>query len=225
MKALEGIVVIAMVAGCSSVDISSTRFSCDLSNPCPSGLICCTNGFCTGSCGGQDGNTDGGTDQVIWYDEVTGLSWWLDIPKEKMNFYPDASSYCSKISSSWKVATVSQLRSVIRGCPKTESFGECPVVDQCPSNKLSNPECADSEKCLTTGCQVGEGPNNGCYLAAELSGPCGDYWSYSMIMDDTSNYYLWYVDFKDGSIRTSPYQISGSSTDVHYVLCVKVGKY
>jgi hypothetical protein len=87
--------------------------------------------------------------------------------------------------------TIGELRSLIRGCPETETGGSCPIADDCL------PASCQSDSC--SGCPWGEGPSVSCYWAEALSGPCGYYWSSSKVQ------YLvgvaWLVYYLQGEVR------------------------
>ena len=110
--------------------------------------------------------------------------------------------------SDWKVPTISELRSLDRGCPSNVTGGACGVTDTC----------------LGTSCDVGcticdnmGGPGSqGCYWPEGINGPCNMYWSSSVYFDSVRQSYRYrQVGFADGSIG------SCDASDGGYVRCVR----
>ncbi len=139
-------------------------------------LIYCIN------CGSEA--EDGDDDDSIGHvgtDLSSGLMWQngLDVGKAKHRWI-DAKSYCQKLNcggyNDWRLPSISELRTLIRGCPKTETDGSCGVTDSCMK---VNSSCWDS---LCKGCSGFGGPGSiGLYWPAELDGECCFYWSSSEI--------------------------------------------
>jgi len=126
---------------------------------------------------------------LVW--QLFGLSGTL---KSKVWSY--ANKYCNENQpglpgEGWRLPTISELRSIIRGCPNAEASGTCGVIDQC----LSYSDCW-SESC--SGCLQDGGPANGCYWDPYLQGECILYWSSSQVDDEV--YDAWAVSFEDGRI-------------------------
>ncbi len=107
---------------------------------------------------------------LVWTDPDTGLMWMSKPHPETISrqnlplyFHPfDWAGY-----EDWRIPTLDELRSLIRGCPVTESGGAC-----CPNGDY--PDCLD-QSC--DGCVGGQGPNDGCYWRNEMEGPCSCYWT------------------------------------------------
>jgi len=115
--------------------------------------------------------------------------------------WEEAIEYCENLSlagGGWHLPTISELRSLIRGCDATETGGSCGVTDSCLDY-----DCRD-DSCLS--CDDGDGPNNGCYGPSDLSLGCDSYWSSSPAGDDGS---AWNVSFAGGKIH-------GNDADNHY---------
>jgi hypothetical protein len=129
------------------------------------------------SCNGADDDCDGVTDEcpnpqtyacsegscqalsALWVDPVSSLVWQRDV--EGNLTWNAAKAYCDNspaglTGTGWRLPTISELRSLVRGCPATASGGECGVTDSCLG--LS---CWDTEDC--NGCASLGGPTEGCY--------------------------------------------------------------
>ena len=101
----------------------------------------------------------------------------------------------------WDLPTISQLRSLIRGCPNTMSGGSCGVTDDC-GNECLNESCY--------GCEDYAGPGaKGRYWPIGIKGLGWRYWSTT-----GANLGSFYVDFKDGKV------INGAGSVEAYVRCV-----
>jgi hypothetical protein len=110
--------------------------------------------------------------------------------------------------SDWRVPTISELRSLVRGCPSIDTGGSCNVTDAC----------------LGTACDVGctmcdnsAGPGSGgCYWPAGINGPCSMYWSSSVYFDTTRQSYRYrFIGFPNSNLW------SCDPSDGGYVRCVR----
>ena len=128
-----------------------------------------------------------------WTDSSSGLT-WQNPPAESAMQWPEAVDYCENLildgHSDWRLPTISELRSLIRGCPATQTGWSCGVDDGC----LSFSSCW-SDPC--EGCSSG-GPDDGCYRPVEVEGSCDWYWSSSSREDD--DFYRWFVIFFSGRV-------------------------
>jgi len=170
---------------------------CFDNNTCFSGLICsgtvCVKqggqdgGVDAGTDAGTDGGTDGGT-SGIWIDSTTGYQ-WQNPPATNTMTWQSAVDYCSTLQiegkTGWTLPTISQLRTLVRGCPATQTGGSCGVTDSC---------LGDSCWGYCNGC----GDKSGCYWDSNLHGVCGWYWSSSSVANYTFN--AWYVNFNNGEV-------------------------
>lgn len=93
--------------------------------------------------------------------------------------WQDARDYCKTLElggfDDWHLPTISELRSLIRGCEATETDGACGIDDNCLSVYCWTKECE--------GCSYLEGPANGYYWPIELEGDGVAYWSMSILID------------------------------------------
>ena len=156
---------------------------------------------------------DGGVDREAdscpgtWLDPATGYL-WENPPSETLRTWDDAISYCSGLSGcgypvgEWHLPTISELRSLIRGCWMMETGGTCGVGDSCTALD----DCYWPEDCPM--CDPGEGPGaGGCYWPEGLSGRCRGYWSSSSVADHES--FAWLIDLGTGYLtghrKTTPH--------------------
>lgn len=148
---------------------------------------------------GDDDNDDNvdPSDQEVWEDSATGLMWQKT--DECCRNAWQALSHCDYLSwagySDWRLPTISELRSLIRGCSDTETGGDCGVVDECIEYSCWNNLCG--------GCtsEAGPGPG-GQYIVNELEGEGDKYWSISEASLNAYyyTYHYWYVNFDFGRV-------------------------
>ena len=104
--------------------------------------------------------------------------------------------------------TISELRSLIRGCPATQTGGTCGVTDTCLAGSCFGPNCY--------GCNYLQGPGGGgCYWDAALDGTCSYYWSSSSYAGSTTG--AWAVVFTGGGVADD------TKTNADSVRCVRDG--
>ncbi len=165
------------------------------------GSCTCDNEHMTADCRDcEDGYTGyPNCSPLPWYDSSSGLT-WQNPPADSTMEWQEAIDYCDNLSldghSDWRLPTISELRSLIRGCPGTVTGGACGVTDSCTDSS-----CNDSGGC--SDCLNDNGPADGCYWPNEMEGPCSYYWSSSPVEDlrnFASRVYFYYgsVYFADG---------------------------
>ena len=141
-----------------------------------------------------------------WYDDATDLCWENpDVFDERS--WDGADIYCDELTlgdhTDWRLPTISELRSLIRGCDISVTGGVCGVTDDC----LDSDECYNWYDCSSCEIDAGPGPN-GCYWESglgdctEIEHPmmCGTgYWSSSLSEghEDTNGYF---VEFSNGAV-------------------------
>ena len=175
---------------------------------CKADCMCKDSEVCeNGTCKGLDSDHE-------WVDHSTGLMWEAT-PKDKHIKWYEADAYCKGLEidgyKNWRIPTIDELRSLIRGCEYTVVGGDCKVGSSCTSAS-----CGDPDECRE-GCPEGEGPGtDDCYwTAAWIKGACnkGSYWSSTLVSDQAAT--VWVIRFDTGAIRTD------SKNWRNYVRCVR----
>jgi len=185
---------------------------CEGDELCLDGVCCapdcdgktCGDDGCGGSCGTcelGDDCEDGACVTVTWSDPGTGILWQLS-PEGAGMQWSLAVLYCEDLElggyDDWSLPTITQLRSLIVGCPATTAGGACPVVDDC-AHSVS---CYDYDACV--GCGYNQGPTDpGCYWPEALAtGSCTSkrYFSSTLLEDDATS--AWRVDWDDGQVAS-----------------------
>ena len=129
-----------------------------------------------------------------WKDPTSGLTWQVTPTGGTMN-WSAAKAHCVGLpldGGGWHLPTISELRSLIRGCPGTVTGGACEVTDSC----LSYSSCWDEGACWS--CSGNTGPAEGCYWPDNMQGTCSWYWSSSPVED--GDILAWYVGFGGGYV-------------------------
>lgn len=126
-------------------------------------------------------------------DPQTGLMWQNG--SDPSDTWAEAVDYCENLVwedyDDWRMPTVDELRTLLRGCPATESDGTYGVVDECVESTCWTEDCG--------GCDYQGGPSvNDCYWPNEFGGNCWSIWSSLAAPDEPA--YAWFVDFTDGSV-------------------------
>ena len=136
---------------------------------------------------------------------------WENPPSGEIKSWSSAKSFCQSLNlggyTDWELPTISELRSLIRGCPGTVTVGACDVTDSC----LLSSSCWDEENCWS--CSAGAGPAEGCYWPDEMQGECSWYWSSSPVEDVDDD--AWLVNFDNG------YVSNPSVDNAKHVRCVR----
>ncbi len=126
-------------------------------------------------------------------DEETDLC-WQDPPAEETMRWEDAVEYCDQLhlgsADDWRVPTLDEARSLMRGCPSTQLDGACPI-----SNDTSFLDWTID--CY--GCDYRAGPGaDGCFWDPVLSGSCAQWlWTANLADDD---WRPWRVAFDTGNV-------------------------
>ena len=226
---LTSLVVAGCLSGCDTFATSTGEYNqpCFGDGTCLEGLICysasdtcilpeedCGDRECGPSPNlGNDCGTCSGATEVCLSGQCVVFE-WQDPPAANTMTWENAVDYCDTLSfnghSDWHLPTISDLRSLVRGCPATEFGGSCGVTDDC----LSDGSCWDGVSCA--GCSSGQGPAEGCYWPSGMVGSCSVYWS-SSLREDLADI-AWDVDFDFGSVHH--YDFGGINLDVR---CVRHG--
>lgn len=148
--------------------------------------------------GGDDDDDNDDTSNKTWTDPSSGLTWQVTPYGDYMD-WEDAMVYCQNLSldgGGWYLPTISELRTLIRGCDSTVTGGSCGVTDECASYDCWSEDCWDKVDCEYEG-----GPNNGCYWPIELLGYCYHFYSSSTVEEFAG--VVWEVDFNTGGVVTT----------------------
>ncbi len=144
----------------------------------------------------DDDNDDA---SALWTDATSGLTWQNGATVGAVAYdWQAAAGYCAGLNwgglTGWRLPTISELRSLIRGCAGTITGGSCGVTDDC----LSSQACWNA---LCYGCsESGGSGSGGAYWPPEISGEAGAhaYWSSSSLAD--YGYLAWSVDFSAAGV-------------------------
>ena len=194
---ISSVLFLVAFAGCDSDDaiLSGEGENCTKTADCESGLKCvgfvCMPESKTGETPSpEDSEGSGG----IWLDVESGMMWHnpaFDVYLSQL----EAIYFCqdSEVGryTDWRLPTISELRSLVIGCPATVVGGGCGVTDECLGGSCFEPD-------VCGGCPDGEGPApHGCYWSEQLHGYCGVYMSSSPIDYDWD---AWYLDFDEAQL-------------------------
>ena len=203
----EGCTAGQCVPKCSGKECGADPVCGELCGTC-GGSETCQSGQCMGSSSEDTYTPPGGT----WTDPTSGLTWQVTPRGERVD-WSDAKAHCAGLSpdgGGWHLPTISELRSLIRGCPDTMTGGACRLTDDCLSSS-----CFSGSDCWS--CARQRGPADGCFWDAKLQGSCsgGGFWSSSPYEGEPEH--AWCVDFDFGGV--SGYSVSGPNR----VRCVRPG--
>ena len=145
---------------------------------------------------GDGNNTDGSVSQVsecviaqsetiaCWTDSTSGLEWEYQSTPPLCD-WQDAVAYCENLNAcghtDWRVPTIDELRSLVRGCTGTITGGPCPIHEGSAISDFTG-DCF---------CNLlaGPGPGN-CYWDTVFGDGCGlagnPYWSSSVLSSGAS---------------------------------------
>lgn len=136
-----------------------------------------------------DGDEEIIVEDLVWTDTVSNLS-WQKTPEDKWWYYTDAMDYCDQLelngNTDWRLPSIRELRSMVRGCPASETGGECPVTSSCAVNSCDSRGCDGCEK------------QDACFWPEELEGECSYYWSATYKYKPTSS---WAIKFDEASFH------------------------
>jgi len=144
-----------------------------------------------------------------WDDPSSGLTWQI-FPTGGDMSWAAAKSHCASLKlegGGWRLPTIGELRTLIRGCPETEDGGGCNIEEgDCLKWSCRDGSCG--------GCSGDTGPADGCYWPDEMQGSCYWYWSSSPVEDYVG--YAWGVGFDNGGVGGY-----GDVDDYVHVRCVR----
>jgi len=141
-----------------------------------------------------------GCNDLVCTDPGSVLSWQRHSTSTVFDYYW-ANDYCEKLvldgHDDWRLPTIDELRSLVRGCPPVERGGACRVDWNCLSLDCHDLNCTPEE------CLDWSGPGEaGCYWPAEMTGDCDEsHWSSSAREDDERR--MWDLRFRDAYLSWS----------------------
>jgi len=137
--------------------------------------------------------------EKIFYDPANGLMWYK-LRTDPMR-QDDADAYCRDLHigdmEGWRLPTLSELRTIVKGCSYTEDGGLCPARDGCLMRECRDENCA---------CGEGNGPGEDKlywekdaweYIPGHSQ---GYYWSSSKVQDAPGGTAIWMLSFVTGAI-------------------------
>ena len=145
------------------------------------------------------------TPPSTWTDPKTGLTWELSPDEEPMN-RAEAEAHCEALTTDgggWRLPTIGELRTLIRGCATTEKNGACNIAEE----SCVDWSCRD-DPC--DGCSVGGGPTDDCVWPDENDGSCSCYWP-AAIEGICSVYWSSSITEDEGGAGIVLFQIAGVS--------------
>ena len=99
------------------------------------GLCVCSIVDCDGVCCADGYACESDQCKSVWWIDPTSGLMWQNPPSDDVKDRADAMGYCTALElagyTDWHLPTIGELRSLIRGCPATESGGACMVQDDC----------------------------------------------------------------------------------------------
>jgi len=127
-------------------------------------------------------------ERLTWKDNTTGLEWQYE---PFANFTQDQGrDNCAELSlagpGTWRLPTIDELRTLVRGCPASEPGGACPVSGA----------CTERATCLTSACEGCALPS--CAYPTALGNTCDLHWSDTTVSDRAGERYG--VDFATGEV-------------------------
>jgi hypothetical protein len=149
--------------------------------------------------------------------EATGLMWQTEPPTGLNNSltWQKAIDYCDSLVlagyNDWRLPTISELRSIIRNCPRTEICGSCGVRDDCLDFGISwEPSCG-SDNCFS--CWKKQ-----LYWDPAIKSDCAVFWSASECKGGCDPEFAWVVDFCSGALFTV---FKNEENKGYFIICVR----
>jgi len=137
----------------------------------------------------MESNDDENSIEFPWTDPHTGLVW--SVKNDRYGVKHDSANYfCKNMKENekkdWRIPTISELRTLIKNCSKTETTGQCKASDSCQTSA-----------CITASCGGCENSSDGRYSKL---GDTGWYWS-STRVDGVQSGNLLFVGFSAGYVN------------------------
>lgn len=92
-----------------------------------------------------------------WTDATTGLTWQMPSAVHVMN-WNEALDYCAGLydeGGGWRLPSIDELRTLVRGCPATEPGGACGVTETCLDLWQCFTDTPESSTSACNGCMDG----------------------------------------------------------------------
>lgn len=146
---------------------------------------------------------------VVGFGSSSGSLTWSSLAPSTMT-WQDAVNYCSRLSedgaNGWRLPTITELRTLIRGCDTTEAYARPNVSCAVREPTCLSASCEDIDKCHC------ERRNNSSFYSKLED---GDIWlcSSSVVSDRTD--FVWSVGFATAAVHPS------SKSYPHSVRCVR----
>jgi Protein of unknown function (DUF1566) len=145
-----------------------------------------------------------------WLDQRTNLTWTVQQPVRSVTWQA-AANVCATLKlcagSTWRLPTIGELRSALKGCPNNETGGACGVTDSCLATSCDNGSCQP--------CSTDTSSGEPTFRVGQLAGYVWE-WSSSGVSDDPER--AWIAMFNTGDLAI----ITKDST-APAVRCVKRG--
>lgn len=203
-----------------------------------------------GEGGGNGGNGGNNSEGGIWVDPDTYLIWENPLGKKGSISHSQAVTYCDNLVlkgyDDWRIPTIDELRTLVRGVSTTMTDGKCPTREGCQAQDTCNKDKENKQgfgnSCLgcvaldTTlydpaisylnfeeDCQLTDRnfDNGQYYIVPEM------YADYYRLWSSTKNTGLagsvsqafWYLNYSNGEINSGADMMSTT----HWVRCVRTG--
>ena len=157
----------------------------------------------SGDSNGDANASDASDEALTWTDDATGLTWQVPTEDAVQLNLAQAEAYCEALavggSDDWRLPTIDELRTLIRGCPETETGGLCPETDACTA---PNPPCYDDIGCIGCASREGGPGLDGCFWPEEMGTHCGWAWSSSIATDIDG--YSCFAEFGSAHLSHNP---------------------
>ena len=123
----------------------------------------------TGSClalSACDEESEEESGENTWTDPASGLTWMNPTESPRKEWY-EAEQYCADLefggSTDWRLPTIYELRSLVRGCPATQAGGTCNIdEDSCLAFSCWGDSCnCKMDSCGDNHCSYRDGPATG----------------------------------------------------------------